>query len=357
MASRLKASISKVQSKAKTHDTVLVKVAITNTSKQDLSVLTWNTPLDRLVTDCLDVTVNGKKVEYDGPMVKRAAPTESDYLVIKAGQSVEAEYPVSDAYDTSKPGKYDVKLKPRIADVAPKQAGLAKLLAMGRREPVQAPISARTSFKVEKGQGGHLTLGAAARTNEKTQKLAMSKAVGMKTKATAKKKSEKKKAGPQPALTIDGTATQKAAALKAHKDGYALGKAALAGMANGPRYVEWFGPHTTARFNKVKANYTAVLKRMETIQFTYNLSGSGCTSGVYAYTYKGTSTIWFCDAFWSAPSTGTDSKAGTVVHEHTHSDASTDDVRYGQTACRLLARNAPNDAVNNADSHEYYAGG
>src|SRR4051812_25599396 len=103
MAARLRASISKVQNKAKTHDNVLVKVTITNTGDEDVSVLTWNTPLDRLITDCLDVSVNGRKVEYDGPVVKRGAPKESDYLVIKAGQSVEAEFPVSDAYDTSRP--------------------------------------------------------------------------------------------------------------------------------------------------------------------------------------------------------------------------------------------------------------
>src|SRR5215471_8619217 len=92
-------------------------------------------------------------------------------------------------------------------------------------------------------------------------------------------------------------------------------------------------------------------------EFTYNLTGAGCDSGVYAYTYKGTTTIWFCSEFWSATATGTDSKAGTVVHEHTHSDASTDDIRYGQADCRSLAKTKPNDAFQNADSHEYYAGG
>src|SRR4029079_17384056 len=112
------------------------------------------------------------------------------------------------------------------------------------------------------------------------------------------------------------------------------------------------GAHTAARFKRVKAHYAAVQRRMETVQFTYNLTGSGCTTGVYAYTYKGTSTIWFCDAFWSAPSTGTDSKAGTVLHEHTPSDASTDDVTYGQPSCRALAISNPDQAINNADTHE-----
>jgi peptidyl-Lys metalloendopeptidase len=363
MAAQLKASISRVQSKAKTHDNVLVKVRITNTGKEDVSILTWNTPLDRLITDCLDVSVNGKNVEYDGPMVKRAAPKESDYLVIKAGQTVEAEYPVSDAYDTSRPGSYEVKLKTPIPDVAPKEKGVAAALASGRRTPVRQPLSARTAFKIEKGQGNHLTLGAAARHDEKQSKTAMRSVAALKAAAAPKKAGSKKnaaknkKAKLMAALTSGGTAAQKAAALKAHAAGYALCKAALAGLVNGPPYVEWFGAHTAARFGRVKKNYAAVKKRMETVQFTYNLTGSGCTAGVYAYTYKGTSTIWFCDAFWDASATGTDSKAGTVLHEHTHSDASTDDITYGQASCRTLAISHPGQAIQNADTHEYYAGG
>jgi peptidyl-Lys metalloendopeptidase len=96
---------------------------------------------------------------------------------------------------------------------------------------------------------------------------------------------------------------------------------------------------------------------MEDTTFTYNLAGSGCESGVFAYTYKGTSTIWFCDAFWSASDTGTDSRAGTVVHEHTHASSGTDDIQYGQPGCMQLAISNPSNAVMNADTHEYYSGG
>ena len=96
---------------------------------------------------------------------------------------------------------------------------------------------------------------------------------------------------------------------------------------------------------------------MQTTTFTYDLTGSGCGGSVYAYTYKGTTTVWMCDAFWSAPATGTDSKAGTVLHELTHAVAYTDDIAYGQANCRELAVNNPDKAVQNADNHEYYAGG
>jgi peptidyl-Lys metalloendopeptidase len=64
-----------------------------------------------------------------------------------------------------------------------------------------------------------------------------------------------------------------------------------------------------------------------------------------------------CNAFWSAPSTGTDSKAGTLVHEMSHFNvvASTDDWAYGQSAAKSLAISNPSKALDNADTHEYFA--
>jgi peptidyl-Lys metalloendopeptidase len=64
-----------------------------------------------------------------------------------------------------------------------------------------------------------------------------------------------------------------------------------------------------------------------------------------------------CNAFWNAPMTGTDSKGGTLVHEMSHFTvvADTDDHAYGQSACKNLAISSPTRALDNADSHEYFA--
>jgi peptidyl-Lys metalloendopeptidase len=67
-------------------------------------------------------------------------------------------------------------------------------------------------------------------------------------------------------------------------------------------------------------------------------------------------TIYVCKAFWSAPMTGTDSKGGTLVHEMSHFNvvASTDDWVYGQSGAASLAISNPSQAIDNADSHEYF---
>lgn len=97
--------------------------------------------------------------------------------------------------------------------------------------------------------------------------------------------------------------------------------------------------------------------RMDSTTFTYDLTGTGCKRNTYGYTYKGGTTIWMCELFRKAPATGTDSKAGTVVHEHSHASARTDDVVFGQTKARDLAKSDPDKAVTNADNYEYYAKG
>ncbi|MFT4636565.1 MAG: peptidyl-Lys metalloendopeptidase [Chitinophagales bacterium] len=67
--------------------------------------------------------------------------------------------------------------------------------------------------------------------------------------------------------------------------------------------------------------------------------------------------IFLGKAFWSAPRSGTDSKAGTIIHELSHFNilGGTVDNVYGQSAARSLARNNPSSAINNADNHEYFA--
>ena len=84
----------------------------------------------------------------------------------------------------------------------------------------------------------------------------------------------------------------------------------------------------------------------------------GCNQSYSAYVYPTRPyAIFVCRAFWSAPNTGTDSKAGTLIHEMSHFNvvAGTDDWAYGQTAARSLANSDPAKAVDNADNHEYFA--
>ncbi|KAF5317550.1 hypothetical protein D9619_013141 [Psilocybe cf. subviscida] len=121
------------------------------------------------------------------------------------------------------------------------------------------------------------------------------------------------------------------------------------------RYTTWFGTFTTSRYNTVLSQYKSISSNTFST-FTFDCT---CTeSDTYAYVYPDTfGYIYLCGAFWQAPTTGTDSKGGTIIHESSHftKNGGTQDYAYGQSAAKSLAKSNPAQAILNADSHEYYS--
>ncbi|MEG8118847.1 M35 family metallo-endopeptidase, partial [Xanthomonas hortorum] len=127
--------------------------------------------------------------------------------------------------------------------------------------------------------------------------------------------------------------------------------------STGARYTTWFGAYNASRYSRVSQNFVAIDNALDQNngQITINCN---CTDSAYAYVYANAPyEIYVCNAFWSAPTQGTDSKAGTLVHEMSHftAVAGTQDRVYGQSGARSLAISNPAQAITNADSHEYFA--
>ncbi|KAF8637837.1 hypothetical protein AX17_002466 [Amanita inopinata Kibby_2008] len=122
-----------------------------------------------------------------------------------------------------------------------------------------------------------------------------------------------------------------------------------------PRYTTWFGEYDHDRHGIALSHFQA-MRNGNFSQFTYDCTCS--KPEVFAYVYPHQfGKIHLCDAFWSAPTNGTDSKAGTLVHEASHFvvNGGTSDIAYGEDGARSLAIDNPREAVMNADSHEYFA--
>ena len=79
------------------------------------------------------------------------------------------------------------------------------------------------------------------------------------------------------------------------------------------RYTTWFGEYTSVRHSIVQDHF----HKISTNNFTGYSYDCTCTrNATYAYIYPNRfGTVYVCGAFWSAPLTGTDSKAGTLIHE------------------------------------------
>ncbi|KAB5594846.1 Deuterolysin M35 metalloprotease [Ceratobasidium theobromae] len=112
-----------------------------------------------------------------------------------------------------------------------------------------------------------------------------------------------------------------------------------------PRYTTWFGRYDKTRRDTVLNHLNAISGKFKTSTYNCKPPGGGhCDPGDFAYVFPSQpGTVYLCSDFWKSPQTGTDSKAGTVVHEHTHFTiyGGTDDFYNGQAECKQAAISNP----------------
>ena len=121
------------------------------------------------------------------------------------------------------------------------------------------------------------------------------------------------------------------------------------------RYREWFGAYDRDNYELVSSHFQHIYDALATQTLTFSCI---CSDLKLAYVHPDQPyEITLCASFWSAPVAGTDSQAGTIVHEISHfvAVAGTQDVTYSQRLVRMTAEYIPAKAVTNADSYKYFA--
>ena len=298
---------------------VLVTVSLSNPTRHTVRVLKWFTPAEGVEEPLFVVTRDGQPVSYLGAHYKRPPATGQDYISLKSGESITSSVNLGEYYDLSQSGQYEIFY------------GVA-------------------SFHLfdEKGNGfnsrGVLT----------SEKISVS-IVGRPTRG---------KPTPPPPPPPGGnsfnacSADQQSLLVQAREvaKGYAAdSEGYLIAGTQGSRYTTWFGTYSLNRYTTVKENFVAISDAMDNAGIAFDCK---CKQPYYAYVYPNDPyKIYLCKVFWQAPLSGTDSKAGTLIHEMSHFGvvAGTDDHAYGQSAAMDLADESPNLAIENADSHEYFA--
>jgi peptidyl-Lys metalloendopeptidase len=319
-------SLTPAKAVLQANEDVLVNVTITNTGATDQTVLKWHTPFNDEIEGLFDVVRDGVKVAFNGPHYKRGAPTAADYVLLKAGKSYSYKVELSALFDMSVRGNYSIRYR----------SGSINLLG-GANGNGFAPGAAQV-VELKSGSVSMWINGSNKSTTAKAPTLAQS-LVG--------------------SLSFNGcTASQSSDITTAVANAKTYASGALGYMNAGTaglRYSTWFGTNDAGRFANVTAHYSAILDAFNNQPVTVDCK---CKKTYYAYVFPNQPyTIYVCKAFWTAPATGTDSKAGTLIHEMSHFNvtAGTDDWAYGQTAARSLAISDPAKATDNADSHEYFA--
>lgn len=99
---------------------VPLRLTLTNTGRQPLQLLRWNTPFEgRWAAPFVRVLRAGRALEYHGPQFKRGDPSIDDYLALAPGQSGSAEIDLALPYDLARAGRYDVRPALALLDLAP----------------------------------------------------------------------------------------------------------------------------------------------------------------------------------------------------------------------------------------------
>ena len=122
-------------------------------------------------------------------------------------------------------------------------------------------------------------------------------------------------------------------------------------------FVTWFGTLDGRARQLILARMTTVLKINEAYRVANFRRALPPQSGLFAFVHPNDySRIFLGKAFVQAPAVGTNSRAGTIVHEMSHFAIAggTKDYAYGTANCRALARSNPSLALTNADNFEFY---
>jgi len=314
-------SLSASKSSLGANEDVAVKVTFTNVSSSPVRLLKWVVPgADSIQEGLFEVTRNGEPVEYIGPHIKRPAPGAEEFVTLAPGESLSGIAPVSGQYDLSESGSYTVRFAAEraleqhhtaLTKAAQLDSNLVNLWIEGRASG-QPEVQAQGTVSA----AGLAFSGACTSTEQSSITTALSNARTYSTNAS----------------------------------NY------LNGISSGTtRYTTWFGAFSSTNLGTARTHFNNIKNAMANAAIVVDCS---CTSSAYAYVYPASPyKIYVCNAFWSAPMTGTDSKAGTLVHEMSHFNvvAATDDHAYGQSAAKNLAISSPTRALDNADNHEYFA--
>lgn len=318
-----------------------VEVVLTNTSRKAIRIPYWQLPSAVNESNVFRVSRDGQPVRFDGAMVKRAVPDAESFEILRPGRSYRSVVDLSTAYDLTADGLYTVSFESplQFASLTGRerlqQANGAPMAAKS------APIQMRAVAAVTPTGGRPRPPVYASRRDNSNTAFGLSLSyVGCTTDR-------------QDQL---GNAVIAARQYAENAKGY------LNSAAAGPRYTSWFGAYNSTRYATAQQHFVNIDAAMDQNngQLTLNCN---CThvpnpANTYAYVFPSEHyQIYLCGQFWAASLLGTDSKAGTLIHETSHFNivAGTDDHVYGQSGANNLANTDPNLAVDNADNHEYFA--
>ncbi len=316
-----------------------LRVELTNTGEWSLEIETRDTPFDHVHAHSMLVVEPSSKnwspdnrLEYIGRIAKRVAPGPDERLVLSPGETASALVDVVANYRLGSETRYADGMEHRVSLAhywTVRQLGGNTVTPRSlNSNTTAAKIAPRASTVMSLARSDDLILRARAPSFDGCSAAEQSEITAA--------------AGVAEVMVLDAVA--------------ALASVTGEQRFGSPRYTTWFGVYDAVRYSRVQENFSALASTLadETVNYV-----CGCSEvGVFAYVFPARPyDVYLCPAFWNADIDGTDSRGGTIVHELSHFQviAGTDDHQYTQAGTQRLAVSSPQLAIDNADTHEYFA--
>lgn len=145
---------------------------------------------------------------------------------------------------------------------------------------------------------------------------------------------------------------------------------AAAAIGNTPEYVHWFGDYTDKYAEEVRSNFKVIHRALDLQELEFICGAERDTDCIDTYAFVYTTehyVMTLCPNFFGMPRMAGGSPTdpeyengtmeGTIIHEISHFDvvARTEDHCYSRSVCGDMADGSPQEAVENADTYQYFA--
>jgi|GEM_PF-1544664 len=319
-----------------------VEFTLINTGQKSMSVLRWETPLESELTgDVFVVTptdggnrdLHARPATFSGRLFKRAAPQPSDFINIAAGETITKFVPLADYYQLKSDGGHHVSFS-GVFQFEPLNDNFSTL----NRD---RSLLSHQFHSHDNLDAVYMKTGAVSVDLTATPEVLYAQAAGY-SGCTASQLAELQ-LDFEESETITRQARQALENLPENE------------RAGSPRYLKWFGTYDSNRYASVLNTYrqSETLMSASAVEFVCD-----CEEPYFAFIRRTEPfKVNLCTFYWSAQRTGSDSRAGTILHEVSHFNeiGGTADHAYGAYDVSNLALDNPVRAVNNADSIEYFA--
>jgi len=311
---------------------VTLRYTVENPGDAELLVLKWETPFDGFFGEIFDVRVDGKPVPYIGPLYKLGTPVAESYVRVAPHDSASVDFDLGAAYLLDRGGEYSV--------------GWHGLMGLddAQRLKATAPVPELLRFSF----AGH----GEQEAERYLQMIDQATTIG----------------GVHNEYSTDGcSSSEQTGATAGYNQAKSYATESVSFLSNlassqrpgDKRYEHWFGDYTSSRYSTVQSHFSKIKSALTSNAKASMVFVCDCNqAGVFAFVYPNIPYfIHLCPEYWNAPTKGHDSKGGTLIHEISHFSivAGTHDYAYGTNAAQNLANSNPNQAVANADNHEYFS--